>query len=234
VADTPRIETPLVLASASPRRRELLAALGAAFTVLATDAEERDTPTPPEVAAALPRLPIAPAGHPTLLAWRKAAAAAALAPGAVVLGADTVVALGAEVLNKPADPAHARAMLRALAGRTHTVYTGLCVLRAGAIWLDAVAAEVEFRPLADDEIAAYVATGEPMDKAGAYGVQGRGGALVRAVRGSYTAVVGLPLPAAHRLLGAAGVAGLADPAATYERWLHSQGKEPPPCPPTLP
>jgi septum formation protein len=233
VAATP--ETPqLVLASASPRRRELLAALGAAFATIATDAEERDSPTPAAVAAALPALELPPGANPALLAWRKAHAAAALAPHAVVLGADTVVVLGGEVLNKPRDEAHARAMLAALAGTTHTVYTGLCVLRRGALWLDAVGAEVVFRELGADEIAAYVASGEPMDKAGAYGVQGRGGALVREVRGSYTTVVGLPLPAAHRLLSAAGVAGLADPAETYRRWLHGQGKEPLPCPPTLP
>lgn len=234
VADTPPTQQPLVLASASPRRRELLAALGAAFTAVATDAEERESPTPPEVAAALPALAVPRGSNPALLAWRKAHAAAAEAPGAVVLGADTVVVLGGEVLNKPRDAADARAMLAALSGRAHTVYTGLCVLRGEALALEAVAAEVLFRSLGADEIAAYVATGEPLDKAGAYGVQGGGGALVREVRGSYTAVVGLPLPAAHRMLTAAGVVGLDDPAATYRRWLHGQGKEPLPCPPTLP
>lgn len=235
--DRPR----LVLASASPRRHELLAALGAAFRVIATDAEEADLVEPPAVSAGLPGLAVPPRHHPTLLAWRKAHAAAAQAPDAVVLGADTIVVLDGEVLNKPADGAHARAMLRSLAGRTHCVHTGLCVIvpagegeRPGRTLLDVATAEVTFRAVDDAEIAAYVATGEPLDKAGAYGVQGLGGTLVRGVRGSYTAVVGFPLVLAHSLLTAAGVVGLADPKATYHRWLHSQGKEPLPCPPTLP
>lgn len=234
MAPTAQLGPPLILASASPRRRELLALLGAAYTPIATDAEERDTPTPPEVADALPELRLPRGNHPTLLAWRKARAAAEQAPGAIVLGADTVVVLDDDVLNKPRDVAEARAMLARLSGRAHTVYTGLCVLAEGRLWLEAVAAEVEFHPLRPDAIADYVATGEPMDKAGAYGLQGQGGAFVRAVRGSYTNVVGLPLPAVHRLLTAAGVAGLADPALTYQRWLQHQGKEPLPCPPTLP
>lgn len=224
----------LILASASPRRRELLAALGAVYTPIATDAEELEIPTPPEVAAALPKLPVPTSNHPTLLAWRKARAAAEQAPDAVVLGADTIVVLGNRVLNKPTDPADARAMLGALAGHCHTVYTGLCVLRAEQLWLDVVAAEVEFHPLNAETIAAYVATGEPMDKAGAYGLQGLGGTFVCAVRGSYTNVVGLPLTAVYRLLTGAGIAGLDDPATTYERWLQHQGKEPLPCPPTVP
>ncbi len=160
------------------------------------------------------------------------------APEAVVIGADTVVALGGDVLNKPADGGEARAMLRRLSGRAHTVYTGLCVLgprgAPAQARLELVAAEVVFRALDEAEIAAYVATGEPLDKAGAYGVQGLGGRLVREVRGSYTAVVGLPLAAAHRLLAAAGISGLADPTTTYRRWLQSQGKDPLPWPPTLP
>jgi septum formation protein len=234
VAEIAVSQPQLVLASASPRRRELLAALGAVYSTIISDAEEHATPTPPDVAAALPPLPVPHDDHPTLRAWRKARDAAAQAPGAVVLGADTIVVLDDAVLNKPADEAHARAMLAALAGRTHRVYTGLCVLRGDELWLDVAAADVEFRPLSAGEIAAYVATGEPMDKAGAYGLQGLGGTMVRAVHGSYTCVVGFPLTPVHRLLGAAGVPGLSDPATTYERWLQSQGKELPPCPPTLP
>jgi septum formation protein len=205
--------------------------------VIVTDAETSDEPAPAHVVAALPPAALPPGSHPTLLAWRKAGAAAEGAGEAVVLGADTVVVLDGAVLNKPTDEADARAMLRRLAGRAHTVYTGLCVLRAGRaarMWLEVVATEVVFRELADVEIATYVATGEPLDKAGAYGVQGLGGRLVREVRGSYTAVVGLPLAATHSLLTAAGVAGLADPTAAYRRWLLSQGKEPLPWPPTLP
>jgi septum formation protein len=132
----------------------------------------------------------------------------------------------------------------------HTVYTGLCVIAPGGgrpqhlaptlsdghtcCWLDLVASAVEVAPLSAAEIAAYVATGEPLDKAGAYGIQGLGGRLVRAVRGSYTAVVGLPLTQTHALLRAAGLADLDDPERAYLRWLQQQGKEPLPCPPTLP
>jgi septum formation protein len=148
-------------------------------------------------------------------------------------------------------------MLASLSGRVHTVYTGLCVIAPlttddqpptantdarkwsvvdgrSSIRFDLVASEVEIAPLSDEVIAAYVATGEPMDKAGAYGIQGLGGQLVRNVRGSYTAVVGLPLVQAHHMLSAAGVVGLHSPERTYRRWLEQQGKEPLPWPPTLP
>jgi septum formation protein len=170
-----------------------------------------------------------------------------------VIGADTTVVLDGMVLNKPTDAAHARSMLAQLAGRTHTVYTGICVIRpltehapptlhksatltidGWGVWLELVASAVELAELSAETIAAYVATGEPLDKAGSYGIQGLGGQLVRAVHGSYTNVVGLPLPATHRLLAAAGMSGLIDPSAAYTRWLESQGKEPLPCPPTLP
>lgn len=233
----------LVLASASPRRRELLAALGARFEILATDAEEDNAAPPAEVLAALPVLDLPLADHPALRAWRKAHAAAAHTGDAVVLGADTVVVLDGEVLNKPADAEHARAMLARLAGRRHTVHTGVCVLQAHRqglalpappLQLAVATADVAFRPLSDGEIAGYVATGEPLDKAGAYGLQGAGGGFVREVRGSYTAVVGLPLLEVHRMLTAAGITGLRDPATTYRQWLQLQGKELLPCPPTLP
>lgn len=231
--------TLLVLASASPRRQELLEALGARFVVHPTAAEDDDTPPPDDVLAALPPLPLPLIDHPTLRAWRKAHAAAAQVGRGVVLAADTIVVLDGTVLNKPADADHARMMLACLAGRRHTVYTGLCVLGAvkegcPSFQLDLVEAEVVFRPLSDAEIGDYVATGEPLDKAGAYGLQGAGGQFVREVYGSYTAVVGLPLPAVHRMLTAAGVIGLRDPGITYQHWLQRQGKEPLPCPPTLP
>lgn len=269
----------LVLASASPRRRELLSELGASYQAVATDAEERDDETPAAVRAALPPLDLPLNNHPTLLAWRKAHAVASIESRAVILGADTIVVLDRDVLNKPRDAAHAREMLARLSNRAHTVYTGLCVLRprkanesrkpkaegaehsphssfalrpssqgeAGVeldtmscivdqfeVWLDLVASTVEVAPLSETEIAAYVATGEPLDKAGAYGIQGLGGRLVRAVYGSYTAVVGLPLPATYRLLRAAQISGLDAPDAAYQRWLQRQGKEPLPWPPTLP
>ena len=230
----------LVLASASPRRRELLGLLGAHYETIASDAEDRDDPVPEAVLAALPPLDLPRETHPSLLAWRKASHAAALAPGATILGADTIVVLGTEVLNKPRDPAHARQMLAGLSGRTHTVYTGMCVIAPAngdhlpSVSLDLVASEVEVAPLSDQTIADYVATGEPLDKAGAYGIQGLGGSLVRSVRGSHTAVVGLPLVQAHRMLSAAGVVGLDNPEHTYRRWLEQQGKEPLPWPQTLP
>jgi len=245
----------LILASASPRRRALLGFLGVSFRCIATDGEERDTTPPPAVVAALPPAPLPLAAHPALLAWRKADAACAEAPESVIIGADTIVVLDGDVLGKPRDADHAHELLRRLAGRTHTVYTGLAVLRteigdrrleigaqdagnlqslSSQLQLDLVASTVTIADLTDAEIAAYVATGEPLDKAGAYGVQGLGGRLVREVVGSYTSVVGLPLVALHRLLATAGVAGLADPTETYRRWLSAQGKEPLPCPPTFP
>lgn len=238
----------LVLASSSPRRRELLAQLGVPFTIVTTDAEDRDDPVPPEVIAALPPCPVALSQHPTLRAWRKAHAVWAQGVGNVVLGADTIVVLDNLVLGKPCNSDDAQALLAQLSGRKHTVYTGICVyssLRtsgqpAGPIkamhsyWLDLVASDVWMEPLSSEMIAAYVATGEPLDKAGAYGLQGLGGQLVRQVHGSYTAVVGLPLPTTWRMLTAAGVCGLKDATAAYTIWLQDQGKEPLPCPPTLP
>ena len=226
----------LILASASPRRRELLSFLNVPFRVIATDGEERDTLPPPQIAALLPPYPLARSSHPTLLAWRKVNAACAEVPAGVIIGADTIVVLDGDVLGKPRDPDHARALLRRLSGRTHTVYTGLAVLDspAGMTRFDLVASEVMIADLTDGEIGDYVATGEPLDKAGAYGIQGLGGRLVRRVVGSYTCVVGLPLMELHRLLVAAGVAGLTDPTIAYRRWLGAQGKEPLSCPPTFP
>lgn len=259
----------LVLASASPRRRELLTLLGVPFTVIVTNAEEVEKTTPPDIVAALPPCPLPLEHHPTLLAWHKVQAAwlqhshsLRATPNTndtnnVVLGADTVVALDTAVLNKPRDEADARAMLAQLSGRVHTVYTGLCV-RSNSIVNSAHANEhnqcplppvssqrgdtffhlsssnVTIAPLQPDTIADYVATGEPMDKAGAYGIQGLGGQLVLGVEGSYTCVVGLPLPATWHLLTAAGVDRLQDPTTAYYMWLDAQKKEPFPCPPTLP
>ena len=232
----------LILASASPRRQELLSALGAHFEVIATSVEEEPSvdPVPSTLLNLLPRAALPLLQHPTLLAWRKAAAAAIQAQDAVVIGADTIVVLDGMVFNKPLDAAHAQTMLAQLAGRTHTVYTGLCVLLPVANsatdppQLALVAAEVTFAPVHAEAIAAYVATGEPLDKAGAYGVQGMGGRLVQSIHGSYTAVVGFPLVTVHTLLGQAGITGLANPDETYYRWLRDQGKEPLPWPPTLP
>jgi septum formation protein len=220
---------PLTLASASPRRRELLAYLVSDFSALATSGEDEDRYMPPELAARLPEAPVPPMFHPTLLAWRKVTAARAAGVDGIVLGADTIVVVDGTVLNKPRDAAEAHAMLRQLAGRAHHVYTGLFADAVAGPALGLAVAEVHMRPQTDAAIAAYVRTGEPMDKAGAYGIQGRGGAFVAQVVGSYTCVVGLPLGLTHDILAAVGLTGLADPVAAFERWLADTGKGTPAC-----
>nr|WP_296752193.1 Maf family protein [Thioalkalivibrio sp.] len=173
----------LLLASASPRRRELLAQLGVSFRVAAVDIDE--TPGPGET----------PRDLVLRLARDKAESAVANSePGQWVLGADTVVAVGKTILGKPADAAEAAAMLECLSGRAHTVYSGLALARSGfATRVDAVRTRVWMRDIAADELAAYLATGEPLGKAGAYAIQGRAAAFVRFLAGSYSNVVGLPL-----------------------------------------
>ncbi len=173
----------LLLASASPRRRELLAQLGVCFRVAVVDIDE--SPGPGE----------APRDLVLRLARVKAETAlAGSEPGQWVLGADTVVAVGAEILGKPEDATAAATMLERLSGRVHTVHSGLALARSGcATRVDAVRTRVWMRDIAADEIAAYLATGEPMGKAGAYAIQGRAAAFVRCLAGSYSNVVGLPL-----------------------------------------
>lgn len=184
----------VVLASASPRRRELLARLVADFAVVPSGVDERlaHPVTPAAVAA---------------LAARKARAVAARLGGGVVLGADTVVVLDGEALGKPATADEARAMLRRLRGRAHEVITGVAVVDAasGREATDAVTSRVWMAAYPDAAIEAYVATGEPLDKAGAYAIQGGGAALVARYEGSWSAIVGLPLAATWRLLRALGV-----------------------------
>lgn len=190
----PTLEDPtsLVLASASPRRRDLLSQLGLRFTVAAADLDE--TPLAGEAADA----------YVLRLARAKARAVAGRFPGAWVLAADTTVALGSELLGKPADAAEARQMLSRLSGRAHSVYTGVAL--AGRAEADTVVRSgVTFRTLTAGEIDWYVGTGEPLDKAGAYAVQGRGGFLVASVDGSPTNVIGLPLGETLELLARAGV-----------------------------
>lgn len=230
----------LILASASPRRRELLALLGAQYICLASPVEDHPAPPPDALVAHLPPLPepLPVAAHPTLVAWRKAADIGRHHPDAFVLAADTEVVIDGMVLGKPRDADHARAMIRRLAGRAHTVMTGLCLLlprdaqNDGVLYdgrralFDLVASRVHFRALSDDEIAAYVALGESFDKAGGYGLQSGGAVLIKSIEGSYTNVVGLPLPAVARLLRAAGIEPPIDPVEAYHTWLRSQGKEP--------
>jgi septum formation protein len=181
----------LVLASASPRRRELLGRLGLDPLVRPADIDE--TPRPGED----------PHELVVRLASAKAAASGdghAGAPDEVVLAADTEVVLDGQVLGKPRDRDDAARTLRRLAGRVHEVVTGVAVRRGGTARATRVTTEVRFRPLSDVEIAWYVATGEPDDKAGAYGLQGAGAALVDRIDGSDTNVIGLPLAETVALL----------------------------------
>lgn len=185
---TPR----LILASTSPRRHELLALLGLPFEIIGSRFDE----------SVLSPIGLPPADYVTQLALGKAAEVAArlAAPEAVIVGADTTVVLDGDVLNKPIDPADAARMLRRLSARTHEVYTGLCVIRGAAIQIAHAVTAVTFAPLTDAAIAAYVATGEPLDKAGAYGIQGQGLGFTPKIDGDYYNVVGLPLELLHGLL----------------------------------
>ena len=178
----------LVLASASPRRREILQTAGFDFTVRVSEAEETIAPgTPPHEAV-------------QQLAKQKAEAVAADCPDDIVIGADTVVTLDGDILGKPHDAADAARMLRQLSGRMHEVYTGVSIVHAGSTETFYACTHVTFYPLTDKEIEDYIATGEPMDKAGAYGIQGRGRTLVEKIDGDYFNVVGLPVAAlCHKL-----------------------------------
>ncbi len=179
----------LVLASRSPRRAELLAIAGVPFEIMpAADAEADHG----EAAVALSADPVA---YAELLAGVKAGAIAAEHPGRLVLGADTIVVLDGCILEKPEDEAEAVSMLGRLAGRSHTVVSAVALRRVddGLSWTAAESTIVTFLPLEQDTIVRYVATGEPMDKAGAYGIQGYGAMMVRGVEGCYFNVMGLPL-----------------------------------------
>ena len=181
-----------ILASASPRRRELLAELLDSFDVLPSNGEEivEGNPTPQELVK--------------MLALQKATEVAQRreAFGKAVIGSDTVVALDGKILGKPKDEADAVAMLQALSGRAHEVYTGVCILYSTQeeqkILLDAACTKVYFLPLTAEDIKSYVATGSPMDKAGAYGIQD--GGLVEKIEGSFSNVVGLPLELCREMI----------------------------------
>lgn len=182
---------PVVLASQSPRRRQLLSLIGIEHDVRPANIDES------YFAGEEPR------AHALRLARGKAEAIAA--PGAVTIGSDTIVILDGEILGKPADTAEATITLRRLSGRTHTVITAVAVHWRDQIVADAEEVTVTFRPLSDADIAAYIATGEPMDKAGAYGIQGYGATIVERVDGDYFAVMGLPLNRLTRLLESLGL-----------------------------
>ena len=182
----------LVLASASPRRRELLALTGIPFVI---DAPEVDETCVLGAGAAVAEL-----------SHRKALAAAAWHPGQVVLAADTLVAIDDAPLGKPRDEADAFRMLRSLSGRWHQVYTGVCVISAaGEIFSGVDKTDVRFGDMSDSAIRAYIRTGEPMDKAGAYALQGAAGLWIEEIRGSSSNVIGLPLTLTRTLLEKCGL-----------------------------
>jgi septum formation protein len=175
---------PLILASASPRRRELLTQAGFTFEIITADVPEIRKPRED------------PIRFVTRLAREKAEAVISresIPPDAIVLGADTIVVVDEEVLGKPQDEADAARMLRLLSGRTHQVITGVCLAKGRVRERAAEVTFVRFSTLSDEEIEAYVATGEPLDKAGAYAIQGRAGRWVPRIHGCYFNVVGLPL-----------------------------------------
>lgn len=187
---------PLILASASPRRRELLDSTGAAFAV-AVSAVEEPEPGPRE----------SPQDYALRMARMKARDVAGAHPRAYVLGADTVVAVEGRILGKPADVAGARLMLGQLCGREHAVVTGCCLLGPGGApaWEYAPVSKVAFADVTPEAIAAYAATGESLDKAGGYAIQGLGAFMIARVEGSYTNVVGLPLAEVVEVLSRFGV-----------------------------
>ncbi len=185
----------LVLASASPRRRELLLQAGFTFDIQATETDE--TPLPGEDAVALA----------IRLARTKAEAVAQTMPDHVILGADTVVlAPTGELLGKPQDAEDATRMLRLLSGKTHQVITGVCVCGPERTEVAAALTYVTFLTMSEAEIAAYIATGEPMGKAGSYAIQGRAARWVPHIHGEYSNVVGMPLALVTTMLAAMGVA----------------------------
>ena len=178
----PGLKTRLILASTSPRRRALLAAAGVEFELAGSGVEEERRTDEPAVDFAL------------RMAEEKALAVSQRSGEALVLGADTVVECGGEILGKPRDHADAHRMLRALSGRFHVVVTAFALARGGRVAESrAISSGVRFRELGDEEIHAYIRTGEPMDKAGAYGIQAEGAGLVVEVEGERDNVMGLPV-----------------------------------------
>lgn len=188
----------IILASQSPRRRELLERMGLTqFQIIPAQGEEVLNPA------------LSPAQLVEELSRQKAAEVAAAHPAALIIAADTVVSIDGRVLGKPHSTQEAAQMLELLSGREHTVYTGVTVTCGGQTVTQHEATAVRFRPLSQGDIARYVSTGEPMDKAGAYGIQGYGSVLVEGISGDYFNVMGLPVCRLARLLGRFGVDPLA-------------------------
>ena len=178
-----------ILASGSPRRKELLSLIIPEYEVLVSGCEEFvPEGTPAEKV-------------PAILAEQKALAVAKLRPEDTVIGSDTVVVLGGEIFGKPKSKEHAHAMLRALSGKKHFVYTGVAVAENDKVRSFVQKTEVEFYELSDETIDKYIETLEPMDKAGAYGIQGKGSVLIKGIVGDYFNVMGLPVAETARFLG---------------------------------
>ena len=176
----------VILASASPRRRELLAYIVPEFDVVPSDIDETASGSPEQ--------------QVEKLAADKAADIARRFPDAVVIGADTLVTVDGRVLGKPRDAGDAAAMLRLLSGREHTVHTGVAVASSGVMHTAVESTRVIFSSMTDDEIREYISTGEPMDKAGAYGIQGCGGKYITGIEGCFFNVMGLPLYRLYTML----------------------------------
>ena len=195
----------IVLASQSPRRRELLGKMGLEFTTKAPEIDET-------ALSGLPARQLVEALSREKALW----AARQEDPEAIVIGSDTVVVRDGEILGKPASPAQAEEMLASLSGRSHEVCTGITVCQGDRVVSQVEVTQVTFRTLTPQEIAQYVRTGEPMDKAGAYGIQGLGALLVEGIQGDYSAVVGLPVCRLGRMLLDFGVDCLALSAGREE------------------
>ncbi len=191
IKETEKPKMQIILASKSPRRRELLGELVQKFDIITAPTDE----TLPEG--------LHPSCGVELLAIRKGESVAAEHPDALVISSDTLVELGGEPLGKPADEAEAYDMLSRLSGRTHNVHTGVAVHYKGRVYSGVDSTAVSFLPLSDGQIREYIATGEPMDKAGAYGIQGLGGKFVAGYDGNYDTVVGLSIGLLRSLMEAA-------------------------------
>jgi septum formation protein len=187
------MEPHVILASASPRRRDLLTLIGIRHEVRPADVDESVLPGE------------RPLAHADRLARAKASLLASRFPDALVVGSDTIVVVDDAILGKPRDEADAARMLRLLSDRRHTVHTAVAVARGGRVESGVELVEVTFRALGDADIAGYIATGEPMDKAGAYGIQGYGATIVERIDGDYFAVMGLALVRLVRLMERLGV-----------------------------
>jgi septum formation protein len=197
----------VLLASQSPRRRELLTLVGIPHEVMPADIDES------YLAGETPR------AHCERLAREKAATIAARVPDALTIGSDTIVVVDGDVLGKPRDEDDAARMLRRLSGRAHTVLTAVAVDWRGTVRSAVEEVDVTFRALADDEIRAYIATGEPMDKAGSYGIQGYGATIVTRIDGDYFAVMGLPVQRMVGLIREVGLEYRFGPVALSQRMV---------------